>query len=341
MSDLPVGLTTGSRAVVRTRIDPPPTHGPHLTDTVGEVIALDEHRIRVRTRTGEVTLRRDLVVVARVIPPRPTRRGAPHRAVGIEALHRIMTTGQPGLEESWLGAAGEGWLLRAGRGWTGRSNSALPLGDPGLPLTAAVDAVDTWYRERDLTPFVMLPRPVGAATADDPLGELLLDRGWAETHPADVLTGRTDTLLTDPVVTPAGLTIRRSDHVDEAWLTGGSPRLREHRGTAREILQRPRHQVFLTAQEGEGGPVGVARVAFADGWAGIFGLHVHPTWRGRGVGRWLTQECARAALAARASLTYLQVEPTNEPAQRLHTDLGLRRHHTYVYLALRPTTAPA
>ena len=38
------------------------------------------------------------------------------------------------------------WLLRADGGFTGRANSALPLGDPGLPLAGAVDEVEAWYR---------------------------------------------------------------------------------------------------------------------------------------------------------------------------------------------------
>lgn len=245
-----------------------------------------------------------------------------------------MTKGQPGLEEDWLGTKGAGWLLRAGARWTGRSNSALPVGDPGHPLPEAVDAVESWYREHGLTPLVMLPRPPSAATEDDPLGALLLERGWVEGNPADVLTARTDSLLQGAGPAPEGVTLHTSDHADEAWLTGGSPRLLDHLDVARRILALPGRQVFLTARD-EGGVVGVVRVALDDGWAGIFGLHVPPSHRGRGLGRWLTQEAARAALDAGATLTYLQVEPTNEPAQHLYSDLGMTRHSDYVYLALR------
>ncbi|WP_435202856.1 GNAT family N-acetyltransferase [Janibacter sp. GS2] len=335
MSDLVAGLTAGARVAVRTRIDPAPSSGPTLTDTVGELTHVDEVTVRISTRTGEIELRRDHVVAARTIPPKPTRRGAPHRAIGIEDLHLVMTKGQPGLEESWLGDAGEGWLLRAGGGWTGRSNSALPVGSPDLPLPEAVDAVEAWYAARGLAPLVMLPRPIGAATADDSLGALLLARGHRELPVVDVLTGWTDTLLDAPAPAPTGLSVRRSEHPDEEWFAGGSPRLLEHLATAREVLSVPTRQIFLTAHDGA--VVGVVRVALADGWAGIFGLHVPPSHRGQGVGRWLTQEAARAAADAGASLTYLQVERDNVAARSLYLDLGMRPHHEYVYLGPRRT----
>ncbi|HJY74052.1 MAG TPA: hypothetical protein VJ347_19940, partial [Streptosporangiaceae bacterium] len=60
------------------------------------------------------------------------------------------------------------WLLRAGEGFTGRANSALPLGDPGVPLPEAVAAVEGWYRRRDLRPMIVLLQ----GAAPEPLEDL-------------------------------------------------------------------------------------------------------------------------------------------------------------------------
>src|SRR6185437_11525528 len=53
-------------------------------------------------------------------------------------LERMAAAHWRGTEEEWLGD----WLLRAAEGFTGRANSALPLGDPGLPLDATLDGLD-------------------------------------------------------------------------------------------------------------------------------------------------------------------------------------------------------
>jgi N-acetylglutamate synthase len=65
--------------------------------------------------------------------PVPT---AQDRAVGqsrspldVADLERLATRGWRGAEEAPLGE----WLLRAGGGFTGRANSALVAGNPGMP----------------------------------------------------------------------------------------------------------------------------------------------------------------------------------------------------------------
>lgn len=89
------------------------------------------------------------------------------------------------------------WLLRADSGFTGRANSALPLGEPCLPLAQAVDEVEAWYRGRALPPMIVIPGPLDAAAPDggqagDPLDTLLARRGWrVRPAPAVVMTAGT------------------------------------------------------------------------------------------------------------------------------------------------------
>lgn len=328
MDDLPIG----SRVSLRRRLAPEEVTPEYsMTDVTGQLVDADETHLWVETRRGRVQVARADLVAARVVPPRPARRGAPHRAVGIGDLQRIMTKGQPGIEQEWLGEEYHGWLLRSAGRWTGRSNSVLTVGEPGLPLEEAVAAVEHWYADREAPALFMLPRPTGAGAAEDPLGELLLDRGFVESPPVDVLTGR----VSDLVVAggqPPGLRLTTSPTPDEDWLRGCGPRLQEHLGTARRVLTIPRRQVFLTAHDDEGGVVGVVRVAMDDAWAGVFGLHVAPERRREGIGRWLTREAALAIQAAGTDLVYLQVERDNAPARSLYTALGMEVHHEYTYL---------
>jgi len=62
-------------------------------------------------------------------------------ALSIGGLEVIAAKGWRAPEEERLG----GWLLRAAQGFTGRANSALAAGDPGMPLPEAVIRVRRWY----------------------------------------------------------------------------------------------------------------------------------------------------------------------------------------------------
>src|SRR4051794_30912048 len=130
----------GQRVVVRRRLG-----GGRVGDLLGELLAWDsdgDGQVRVRTRHGEVQVPISEVVAGKAVPPPPTRRGAPHRALTWEQLEDVAADGWRPLEQDWLGARGQGWRLRAAAGFTGRANSVLPLGDPGQPLPDAVDAVE-------------------------------------------------------------------------------------------------------------------------------------------------------------------------------------------------------
>ncbi|MBF0688886.1 MAG: hypothetical protein IR158_14110 [Cellulomonas sp.] len=74
---------TGTRVVVRRRRDDLPPgavtgalHGgePPFTDVLGEVVAVDDDGLTVRTRRGDVRVPAQDVVRAKVVPPPPARR---------------------------------------------------------------------------------------------------------------------------------------------------------------------------------------------------------------------------------------------------------------------------
>jgi len=90
-------------------------------------------------------------------------------------LERTAAAHWRGTEEQRLGD----WLLRAAEGFTGRANSALPFGDPGLPLDEALAAVTDWYRARGLPPMIVVPTALEADPTGQALDNHLAERNWA------------------------------------------------------------------------------------------------------------------------------------------------------------------
>jgi len=105
----------------------------------------------------------------------------------ISAFERMSARHWQATEQARLG----GWLLRAAGGFTGRANSALPLGEPGMPAERAVDEVEAWYRHRGLKPMIVIA--TGPSADGDALDHLLARRGWPMREaPALVMTASTD-----------------------------------------------------------------------------------------------------------------------------------------------------
>ncbi len=316
-------LRPGIRAVVRHRID----HG--LTDALGDIVAMDADIVSVRTRRGVVVIDRATVVAAKEVPPRPTRRGAPHLAISMDDLERIMVEGWPPVERAELG----GWLLRAAAGFTGRANSVLPLGNPGVPLSAAVDRCESWYDERGLRRLFCLFGPAGFAVDDDPLGRELLLRDYEPFNNTLVLTTSTGVLppeLPDASGARARLESAPSPPWWDAWTAwaghaGGTP------AAARAVLSGSPDQLFASL-EARGEVIGVARVAFAHAWAGVSALNVAQGHRRAGVAVQLMGALADASRARGIRSMYLQVAQSNSPARGLFERLGFSTHHQYRYL---------
>lgn len=313
----------GRRVVVRYRR--PDGSDPPLTDVVGVVVAADAEALTVDGSRGPVVVRRADIVVVKAVPPAPVRRGRPHTAIGSDDLERLMADGWRAAEEERLGD----WLLRASSGFTNRANSVLVLRDPALPASEAVDRTEHWYAARGLPPQFHLVLPPSGAVADDPIGALLLGRGFHVVHPTLVMTGATSDIdpLHDgaaPVTVEATLTPR--------WLQAYARQRAVVPDVTDAVLTGSGGQLFLSTTDRAGEITAVARVSVHPGWAGLSALWVDPDRRGHGLGRTVLHAVGLLARQRRLASVFLQVEVDNAAAVGLYETEGLRTHHSYAYL---------
>lgn len=300
---------------------------PVYTDTIGQLTAADESHITIRTVHGFVEVALVDVRAARRVPDQRARSAT-------ERLELVAARGWPASDSERLGD----WLLRAAQGWSNRANSALPIGDPGCVLPAAVDAVSAWYTARDLRPSIAVPRPIGGRVSRE-----LDRRGW--TTSPEVLV-QTAPVPTGELTAPRPGTVLRLDRVPPAaWFTAVRDRRGDLPTVARQILTasaRPLSTaggqvtadldvVLAGVYASDGTAIATARGVVTEGWLGLSTLGVAEPYRRQGWARWITAAVAKWALDRGAIRAYLQVEAHNEAAVAMYSTLGFRTAHSYVY----------
>ena len=244
-------------------------------------------------------------------------------------LERVAAAHWRGTEEQWLGE----WLLRAADGFTGRANSALPLGDPGLPLDAALDYVTGWYRARGLPAVMAVPLPLPADDAPAVgLDAELTVRGWAtRPGPAFVMVADLPLAVGRARGCPAGAVVAADAEPDEGWIAAY-----HYRGTdqqppvLRDVLTSAREQAFISIRA-ESGVLAIARLSLAGGWAGITAVEVDPARRRAGLGLAITAAACAEAVARGVRRVFLQVAVDNAGARALYERCGFRYSHRYHY----------
>ncbi|MGL5912498.1 MAG: GNAT family N-acetyltransferase [Phycicoccus sp.] len=325
----------GARVVIRSRLPvPDPVTGATLTDTVGTLVAVDDARMTLATRRGEVVVVRADVVAVKEVPPAPSRRRPPHRALSVDELQRVMVDAWPAVETAPLGE----WLLRASGGFTHRANSAMTAGDPGRRLRDAVDAVERWYGARGLVPMLSVAGEVGDDLGDSPLGIELERRGYRPRQPTLTLTAAAAQVAVVPG--RCHLPVATTTDLTDAWLAAYGSYRPVDEGAARGILTGSPEQVFATVSD-DGQVVGVGRLGVGAGWGGLAAMWVHPRARGRGVGGRMLAELAGEARRRRIRSLHLQVDADNAPALALYERSGFEAHHRYTTFTAPVPEAPA
>lgn len=245
-------------------------------------------------------------------------------AISIDALEAAAAKGWRAPDEGRLG----GWLLRAASGFTGRANSALAIGDPGMPLAAAVTHVRQWYQARGLPAMIAVPYPLGRPQHSG-LDRFLAERGWSvRPGSVTVMTATARTVARRMEEGPVPVNIRAVP--DDGWLA-----LYHYHGqpappVGRQLLMSARWQAFATVRA-DGETRAIGRVAAACEWAGLTAIEVHPAHRRRGLATAVTVALAALAAGRGINRLYLQVEDENLAACALYSRAGFAAHHGYHY----------
>jgi N-acetylglutamate synthase len=289
----------GQRVVVRRllRGETGPSGGPAMTDVLGMCTAWGEGRCVVVPESGEpVEIALADIVSGKPVPPRPSVR---NRVSSYDAELHVLSL-WPDVETRPLG----GWLLRAAPPYDGRvrrrANSALAMGEPGIPLTEAIPVIRAFYAERDRP--VLAQVEVGSTEESE-----LVAAGWAPVPGKDnhFMIGSVAQVLRHAPPLP-------EDEVVCLTSSGTEPDRAEV-----GIEDRAR-----------------GRAALDGDWVGIHTVEVHPDHRRGRLATRVIVELMDWAAGLGATTAWLHVETHNAGAIALYEGLGFRTHHIARYLSL-------
>jgi ribosomal protein S18 acetylase RimI-like enzyme len=282
----------GTRVVVRRllRGETGPTGGPAMTDVLGTCESWADGVVVVRREDGTaVEIATADIVSGKPVPPRPSARlrVSAREAEGHAAAH------WPGVVRETLGE----WELRTEPEPTGRlrkrANSCLAMGDPGLSLATATDAVVAFYEGRARTPMVQVE--VGSEVE-----RWCEDAGWEPVQGGDALF----------LLASLARVRRRLGHVD----------------TAAELSAHgPRAEAAIPGRA-------AGKASVHEDWLGLHDVLVEPAHRRRGLARAVIGTLLEWGAEQGALTVWLHVETDNEPAIALYESLGLEVHHACRYL---------
>ena len=234
-------------------------------------------------------------------------------------LETVSARAWPAVRRGALG----GWRLNATSGFSGRINACWPLGDPGLPSSEAIAAVEAWYATEGLP---ALFKAVDGSCAPPDLAPRLADLGYRP---------RTETLMmVGPAApTPVDPGVALGDGVDPTFetvfvVTAADP------GDARERLDTlariPAPRVFARLDV-SGAPAAIGAAAVEGDWAGVFAMRTDPNHRRMGLARRVLSALLGSAADHGAGRAWLQVEADNPGAIALYAAAGFEEAYRYRY----------
>lgn len=218
----------------------------------------------------------------------------------------------------------DGWLLRFSYFYTHRTNSVEQIGPSSISLGTKITYCEDRYK-RWCTPPIFKISPLVPGCFDLELEK----RNYKTEHITDVMTLCLDTYQVQPLTSG----IRLENPISAEWIEG----LFELKGTTnathRKIVPSmysaiPKDTIAASMQL-DGKIIATGLGILDRSYIGIYAVHVHPAYRGRGLGMAICNALLGSGVQRGAAKAYLQVVQNNAPAQTLYKSLGFETFYTY------------
>ena len=221
----------------------------------------------------------------------------------------------------------DGWLLRLSREHIKRASSVNPMFASSLPVAEKVEACERIYRERGLAPIFRIT----SASAAPGLDAELEERGYRVFEQSLVQAAPLDSAVA-PIAAPEGMRFEAMEMEPWVAMVGGLRSWPPHdveahtRRMAASVLES--HCLSLVAGE----TIASCGLVTVEGeYAGLFDIYTPPEFRGQGLATALCRRLLEIGREYGASVGWLSVLASNEPALRVYRRLGFETAYEYWY----------
>jgi len=218
----------------------------------------------------------------------------------------------------------DGWVMRFGGGYSNRANSVSTHAST-LPLEEKVAFCERAYAEKSLPAIFKFTE----ATQPPHLEAHLIAKGYRRTNDTSVMTlsllGRLfapacDVSLQTTLTLDWLGALKRMKHLDER-------KNEAHRLILERIATPIAYARVMDDERIVAGGVGVVDSEHI----GIFDIVVDEAYRGRGLGKCVTEALLSWGQSEAAKTAYLQVDTLNKPALSIYQQFGFQERYRYWY----------
>lgn len=219
----------------------------------------------------------------------------------------------------------DGWLLRFSYFYTHRTNSVEQIGLSTIPLSEKIEFCENAYR-RWGTPAIFKITPL----LDEGFENRLIQRDYMVQHITEVMILDFHSYIPELSGTP--VQIDRTIH--DRWINSlfalKSTTSAIHRQIVPSMYRAiPKDTLAASITNEQGQIVAIGLGILDRSYMGIYAIHVHPRYRGRGYARSICTSLLNTGKKLGLDGAYLQVVYGNTPAKNLYTSLGFEDFYKY------------